>query len=174
MEVSIEQPAQLQPGFMHVAFNEADAALSGEQKEQVSKTVESTKKVLENQWKDVEREIGDAMTPQEKRLAKKDYLREIEQINWDKIEQNLKAGYEEIDWNKVNFTVAEAMNLARLDSMETCYTQALAEIKKLNSCKSTVIAVPDISVQQLQKTKSQIKQNIVEINKIRTKKIVRL
>jgi hypothetical protein len=173
MDVLPQQPA-LQPDFMHVAFDEADAALSGEQKEQVSKTVENTKKVLEVQWKDIEREIGDAMTPQEKRLAKNDYLREIEQINWNKIEQNLKAGYEEIDWHKVNSTVAEAMNLARLDSIETCYAQALSEINKLNSCKSNVIAVPDMSVQQLQKTKSQIKQNIVEINKIRTKKIIRL
>jgi beta-lactamase regulating signal transducer with metallopeptidase domain len=160
--------------FMHVAFDEVDAFLDKEQKDQVSKTVENTKKVLKIQWQEVQKAIGDDMTAREKRMAKQEYLKEIEQINWSKMEQNLKATYEQLDWNKINSTVAEAMTTAKLDSIENCYTQTLTEINKLKTCKPHELAIPDVSVQQVQKTKAAIKLRIEEIQKVRTKKIIRL
>ncbi len=158
--------------FMYVAFDEVEASLNQEQKEQVEKTVENTRKVLEVQWKEVEKAIGEVMNEQEKKMAKKDYLQEIEQINWEKMEHNLKASYEELDWNKINATVAEALSVARLDSIETSCNIALSELNKIKSAESHQLAIPDVSVQQVQKTKEQIKTRLAEIKSIRAKKVV--
>ena len=158
--------------FMHVAYDEVDAKLDNEQKAQVEKTVENTRKVLEVQWKEVEKAIGEVMSEQEKNRAKADYMKEIEQINWEKMEQNLKASYEELDWNKINATVAEALSIARLDSIENSCNIALSELNKIKSSKSHHLAIPDVSVQQVQNTKEQIKSRLAEIKTIRAKKVV--
>ncbi len=170
---SLEAPA---PEMLHVAFDEIDASLSTEEKQEVCKTIEKTKKVLKTQWKEVEKSIADVMTADEKVIAKQEYLTELEKVDWEKMEQNLKAGYEQIDWEKVNTTLNQALTTAKLDSLQKNYSQVLAQITKTNSSttKPCELAIPDASVQQVQKAKIEVQLKLDQIKKLRIKKTVSL
>ncbi|MFN2439204.1 MAG: M56 family metallopeptidase [Chitinophagaceae bacterium] len=170
---SLEAPA---PELMHVAFDEIDASLSAEEKQHVSKTIEKTKKVLKTQWKEVEKSIADVMTLEEKILAKQEYLTELERVDWEKMEQNLKAGYGEMDWEKINTTLNHALTAAKLDSLQKNYSQILAQINKANpsAAKPCELPIPDISVQQLNKVKVEVQVQLDQIKKLRNKKIISL
>jgi hypothetical protein len=158
-----------------VSYDETGSQLDAEQKSQVKTTVENTKKVLELQWSEIEKTIGDGMTAHEKRLAKQDYLREINTINWEKIEKNLAAGYEELDWNKINGTVSNVFQAAKLDSLETSYKMALVELnRKTSNCAVVALPMPDVSVQQIQKVKTELKGQITEIRNTKNRKIIKL
>jgi hypothetical protein len=161
--------------FIYTHLAESDAHLTSDQKEEVKKTVENTKKVLEIQWVEVDKAIGDAMTKKEKRIAQQDYLNEINQIDWMAVEQKLNVGYDKIDWHRVNGNVAEIMATATLDSLEVCYKTALVELNKGKSCSAPqLLPIPDASVEQVQNAKVVLKENITEIKKLKSKKIVRL
>ncbi|MGZ8538607.1 MAG: M56 family metallopeptidase, partial [Flavisolibacter sp.] len=84
------QPTQYNPMIVHVGLDDVDASLSKEEKEKVKSTVAATKKVISNmQWKEVEKNIADAMTDYEKVQAKQEYLIELDKsINWSNVEQN--------------------------------------------------------------------------------------
>jgi hypothetical protein len=161
--------------FTHVSYDETGSQLDAEQKTQVKTTVENTKKVLEIQWSQIEKTIGDGMTAREKRLAKQDYLREISAINWEKIEKNLAADYEELDWNKINGTVSNVFQAAKLDSLETSYKMALEELnRKTSNCAVVALPMPDVSIQQIQKVKTELKGQITELRNTKSKKIIKL
>jgi beta-lactamase regulating signal transducer with metallopeptidase domain len=161
--------------FMYTHLAEDNIDLTTDRKEEVKKTVENTKKVLEIQWVEVDKAIGDAMTKKEKRIAQQDYLNEINQIDWLSVEENLNVGYDKIDWHRVNGNVADIMATAKLDSLEACYKTALRELNKGKSCSTPqLLPIPDVSVEQVQKAKVALKCNITEIEKLKLKKIVRL
>jgi beta-lactamase regulating signal transducer with metallopeptidase domain len=164
------------PEMMHVAFDETDASLTAEEKQEVSKTIEKTKKVLKTQWKEVEKSIADVMTNGEKILAKEEYLTELEKVDWKEMEKNLKAGYEQIDWEKVNANLNQALTIAKLDSLQKNYSQVLAQINKQHptASKPCELAIPDISVKQIHKAKVEVQLQLDQIKNLRTKKIVRL
>jgi bla regulator protein blaR1 len=91
------------PEYQFIAADDVDASLSTAQKEQVSSTVKTTKKIMKNlQWKDIESQIGEVMTPKEKAIAREEYNQEVENINWENIERNLKAQYQKVDWTTLN------------------------------------------------------------------------
>jgi beta-lactamase regulating signal transducer with metallopeptidase domain len=170
---SHEAPAR---EMMQVSFDETDASLSTEEKQEVSKTIEKTKKVLKTQWKEVEKSIADVMTADEKVIAKQEYLTELEKVDWTKMEKNLKASFEHIDWEKINSNLNEVLTSARLDSLQNSYSQVLTQINKTNSSatKPCNLAIPDASVHQLQKAKVEVQLKLDELKKLRVKKIVRL
>ncbi|MEJ7911938.1 MAG: M56 family metallopeptidase [Chitinophagaceae bacterium] len=157
-----------------VAFNGADASLDLEQKSQVRRTLENTKKVLESQWKKVDQAIGDAMTNKEKQQAQHEYLKQIESIDWKAIEKNLAANYEAIDWEKINGTVTDLMATATLDSLENCYSIALEALNQMKDNKAAILPMPDVTLQQLKRTTGALKDSMKVIQKIRSRKIVRL
>lgn len=164
------------PGFVHASFNMAETNLAAAETEQVSKTIETTRKVLETKWAEVEKSIGDGMTKAEKAIAKQEYLREVEKVDWQKMELELKSSYEKIDWNKVNTELSQAMADAKLDSLQSCYSQVLSEINKAKhaTCGSDVIAMPDASLQQLQKATIEVQKQLERINNLRERKVIRL
>ncbi len=157
-----------------VAFNEAEARLHSDQKQQILKTVENTKKVLQSQWKKVDQAIGDAMTSKEKQLAKHEYLKQVESIDWKAIEKNLTANYETLDWDKINGTVTDLMATATLDSLENCYALALEALDQMKENNAPILPMPDVTLQQLKRTSGALKDSLKVIQKIRSKKVVRL
>ena len=172
-EPAPEAPAQ----FVQVAANDIDAALDKNQKEQVKQAITGTKKLLETQWKEVEQSIADGMTSEEKEAAKEEYMREIERVNWQNIEQNLKADYEKIDWGVVNLNLANAQMQAKMDSVEQCYNKSLAEFNKLNKVLSTTCPsapLPDLSIQQVEKAKADVMLRLEQVKKLKVKKVVSL
>jgi hypothetical protein len=172
-------PEPSDPGFMHVAFNEAEASLNADQKKQVGKTVEETRKVLEKNWKEIEKTIGDDLTPAEKMIAKKEYMKEVEKIDWKKLEKSLKSQYETINWEELNNSLNQTLVLAEIDSIKDVYTQVAVELQKMkvtsteNCAKASVIvAMPDASVKQVEKAKAEVKERIEEINKMKAKRVI--
>lgn len=165
-----EPPAQ----FIQVAADEVDASLNQEQKEQVKQAITGTKKLLQNQWEEVEESIAEVMTTKEKEMAREAYLKEIEKVNWQYVEQNLKAEYEKIDWETVNSNLAEATAVAKLDSLQQCYNKAMVEMNKLHKVLATSCpsALPDVSIQQLEKAKAEVKVKLEEVKKLKARKVV--
>lgn len=160
--------------YVQVAADDIDASLNKQQKEQVKQAITGTKKLLANQWKEIEVSIADGMTAKEKELAREAYLKEIEKANWQHVEQNLKAEYEQIDWEAVNSNIGEAFVVAKLDSVQQCYNKALVEINKLQKVLATSCptALPDVSVQQLEKAKAEVQVKLEEVRKLKARKVI--
>jgi hypothetical protein len=169
-------PEPSDPGFLHVSYNEAEVALNADQKKQVGKTVEDTRKVLEKNWKEIEKSIGDDLTAEEKMMAKKEYMKEVEKIDWKKLEKNLKSQYETINWDELNNSLNQTLVLAEIDSIKEVYTQVAVELQKMkvseNCAKAAAVAMPDASVRQVEKAKAEVKERLEEINKIKAKKVI--
>jgi hypothetical protein len=163
--------------FMHVSLDENEAALNKDQKEVVGKTLQNTKQVLEKNWREIEKSIGDGMSSYEKLAAKQEYLTEIEKIDWNKLEKGLKTQYQNINWEEINSNLTQSLVLAEIDSVKEVYTKVAVELQKMKVAEScpTVVAMPDASVKQIEKAKAEVKQKIEEINKLKAKRtIVRL
>lgn len=165
--------------FITVAYNEAEAAVSVAEKVQVSAAVAATKKVLStNQWKEVEKEIGDGMTAAEKEIAHKEFLQELESLDWKNLENKLKTNYKDINWDKINLSLNEALVAMKLDSLHQTYSNILKELqlveaKATQEC-TTVLPLPDASTTEIMFIKEKIQSRIDSINAIRNKKVIAL
>ena len=175
-----QQMAEEQPKFVQVGLDEVDASLTKEQKDKVESTVDATKQVVANmQWKVVENNIADAMTSDEKTKVKQEYITRLNKnINWENVEQNMKAQYENLDWNKINTNVNAALTLIKLDSLQKTYTAILTQLDKSEPCSKaqvTASPLPDQSVEQLNQSKQELRKRLEVIDALRNpKKVVRL
>jgi beta-lactamase regulating signal transducer with metallopeptidase domain len=168
-----EQPNAVIDHFMPVNFDDVDGNLTNEEKDKVKKTVEATKKAAGTlQWKEIEASIGEVMDRHEKAEAKQEYLRELEKVSWKNIEQNLKANFDNLDWEVIDANVARAMSQVQLDSLHTVYAQALTELEKselsLKAAKTKTAnsPMPDASVEQIQMARETLQKNLEELKVI--------
>jgi bla regulator protein blaR1 len=164
-----------------VNFDEIDGNLSKEEKENVETTVEATRKAAKTiQWKAIEHSIGDAMDRREKAIAKLQYMNELEKVRWNNIEQNLKANYDKLNWDEIKLNVDHVMLQVKMDSLQTLYAQALAEIEKTEKtlkakAKCSSNPLPDISVDDLQLAKETLQKRLDSLNTTaEPKKVIRL
>jgi bla regulator protein blaR1 len=168
------------PYVFQAGTDEVDNSLSNEQKDQVNSTVKATKKILQNlQWKEIETEIGEVMTAGEKAVAKQEFSDEIEKINWENIEKNLKAQYEKLDWERINENLSSAISQIELDKIYTNYNSILIQLEKteneiLKRSSVTENPLPDASVSELRRMKEEVKSRISIIQSYRERKIIRL
>ncbi|HJW18005.1 MAG TPA: M56 family metallopeptidase [Flavisolibacter sp.] len=169
------------PGYIQVAQDAVDASLTAEQKQQVAKTVDATKRVMKTlQWKEVESQIADAMTMKEKAMAQQQYNKELEKINWQNIEQNLKAQYEKIDWTRINTNLSNAQTEIELDSLQINCEQALTQLEKAETEMSqaqltTCSPIPDVSLSAIRNAKTSLNVKLEKIKALRSdKKVIRL
>ena len=165
--------------FMNVAQDDVDASLTKEQKEKVKSTVDATKKVLGNlQWKEVETVIADVLTEKEKQIAKQQYLNQLKKAHyWKNIEQNMKAQYNNMDWQSIDTKMNNALAAIKLDSLEKTYTVILNQLNKVtNEAKAVnVCPLPDQSIEQIKETKEELSNRVNTIKALRSdKKVVRL
>jgi hypothetical protein len=85
------------------------------QEQQVKGTVEATKKILEEgQWKQVEKNVADALTENEKECLKQKYYLDLAKVNWQKLEDKLRLSYNNINWEKVNTQLNTAITTIKL------------------------------------------------------------
>lgn len=175
-------PDESEPAVLNATPVLYDATLdkvSEEQKEHIATTIAATKKVLgTTQWKVVEQSIADGMTSEEKEIAKQEYLNELNQLDWKKLETKLAVNYDSINWVKVNTNLTNALINIKLDSAQQCYKQILEEIEKSSAAakadKAVLLPLPDATVQQVAKAKQEIQMQLDSIKIIRTKKVVKL
>ncbi|MEI6947627.1 M56 family metallopeptidase [Paraflavisolibacter sp. H34] len=126
-----EEVLQLPPALLPVSYEEAGATLTPKEKKQVTATVEATRKVLTTvHWQEVETAIADGMTSEEKEAARRQYLQEVDKVDWKALEQLLKTDYDKIDWARINAWLAGAAITARLDSLETALEQEIIQLDK--------------------------------------------
>ncbi|MFI5132199.1 MAG: M56 family metallopeptidase [Chitinophagales bacterium] len=149
------------------------------EKQQVKEALEASKKVLEEkQWKDVETSIADALTSSEKDALKCQYEKELSKVDWSKIKQRLTLAYDNIDWNRVNENLNTALVAIKMDSLQEAYTQTLTELSSIQKelCENNLKAIPDtdISMESIEENKIKVQEAIKTLNKVKTKKIVRL
>ena len=168
------------PPFIQAAYNEASNNLTKEQTEHIKVTVENTKKVLNTyQWKEVEKTIGDAMTPEEKAAIKKEYLEEINKIDWENLENGLKTAYQNINWPEIDGTIKSALATIKLDSLQTSCEETLKVIEKVqakiaDASTICVLPFPDESLANIKKQQEKIEIRLKEIKTIKTKKVIKL
>lgn len=173
-----EQKTMLVP----VALDDVDASLTSEQKQKVKNTVDATRKVLADlQWKEVEKAIADVMTENEKMMAKDQYVQQLNKaIDWQKVEQNMKAQYENMEWQKIDNKVNNALIAIQLDSLQKSYTLMLTQLNKLNAevkekAELNVCPLPDQSLETIERTREELSSRVNTIKALRsTKKVVRL
>jgi bla regulator protein BlaR1 len=149
------------------------------QEEQVERTLQASKKLLETvQWKAVEKTIADAFDQREKEALKKTYRKEIAKVDWTNWENKLKQAYDKIDWENVNAQLNNAVTQVRLDSMQVVYSKALSKLdgmtKELKTNEMTGIPDTDISLKELELKKAEMQKALSDLKKVRTKKIVHL
>jgi beta-lactamase regulating signal transducer with metallopeptidase domain len=171
-------PLTDEPEVVAVHLNEADAALTAQQKEQVKAAVETTKKIVSSvTWKEVETSIADGMTNEEKEIARQQYHQEVNTINWKNLEAMLKANYKQIDWTKVNASLSQAAANARLENLQDFYEQLAKQIEKAQSqsqSSTPSLLFPDQSAEGIQKLKGEVLTNLKVIKELRNSKVVKL
>ncbi|MES2880902.1 MAG: M56 family metallopeptidase [Bacteroidota bacterium] len=178
-----EVPLSFNPAvdnLIPVAADDVDMNLSSEEKQQVQSTVAATKKVVTSmQWKEVETQIADVFTQDEKAVAQNVFKNEIEKINWQNVEQNLKAKYEQVDWNRINASLKNQLYSMQLDSLQDNYNALITQLSKaekdLAKQKTACSPLPDATVTDIAKAKEALKLKVESIKVQRSaKKIVRL
>lgn len=176
-----EESRPADPQFVQVAADDVDMHLTREEKDQVHKTVTTTKKVVSNlQWKEIETAIGDVMNKQEKAVTKQLYMKQMENtVDWANVEKNLKANYENINLNNINTKLNDALVTIELDSIQRCYTAIYNSLEKAETqakakAKVTVSPMPDASLEEINKAKENVAREIELIKAQRTKKVIRL
>jgi beta-lactamase regulating signal transducer with metallopeptidase domain len=175
-------PAPVTEHVTPVNFDEIDGNLTKEEKDDVKKTVEATKKVASTlQWKEIEKSIGDVMNRKEKAVLHHEYLNEVEKLNWYNVEQNIKANYDNLDWPNIKQNVNEIMAQVKMDSLQTVYAQALTELEKTQrdlqtKAKCSANPMPDASLDEIQKAKETLKKNLDSLKAAcnRDKKVISL
>jgi len=146
---------------------------------QVKSAVAATKKILEQgQWKQVEKNIADALTEAEKENVKEKYLDEVEKVNWQRLEEKLKQSYDQINWNKVNLQLNTAITNITLDSLTTVYNTTLNDLSKaqdwMTENKVTSIPDTDLKLGEIKFQTEQVEKELKTIKAIRDKKIIHL
>ena len=168
--------------FIPVAFDATREMASLEEKEQVTATLEATKKVLTTtQWQEVEKSIADGMNEKEKVLARNEYLNEIEKVDWKRLESKLLTEYQHLDWANIQSSLGQALTSLRLDSVEKSYTKILKQLERTelqlqapNCNAGTVLPVPDASVKEINLIKDNLRSKLDTLKAGRHKKVISL
>ncbi|HLG39203.1 MAG TPA: M56 family metallopeptidase [Chitinophagaceae bacterium] len=180
-----ELPPLAQPGLTSSPFAFANLTqtfaleLKKYQEEQVKGAVEASKKILEEkQWRDVEKQIADAMSEREKALLKGEYEKELSQVDWSKMQDKLRSAYDQIDWNRVNEDLNKAIVEIKIDSLKQVYSFTINELTTLQKelCENNLTGIPDtdISLKDVEKSKKDIQSALNKLSRVKVKKIVRL
>lgn len=154
-------------------------ALTPEESRQVKAAVDASRKVVtEGQWKEMEKNIAEVLTQQQKEMLKSEYKKEMSKMDWKAWEQRLSLAYDKIDWERINTQLATAVNNIQIDSLNKAYSNALANLsmveKELNELEITGIPDTDISLKTVEERKKEIHKAINQLHQIRVKKVVKL
>jgi len=166
-------------------FTQVDARMQLEpklkkyQEEQVKGTVEATKKILqEGEWKQVEKNMADAVTEAEKENLKEKYYTELDKVNWQKLEDKLRLSYHNINWDKVTTQLNTAISTITLDSVTKVYSLALTDLSKAENwmTENKVLSIPDTDLQlkEIKIERQNLQKQLKTIRAIRNKKIIHL
>ncbi|MEO7924679.1 MAG: M56 family metallopeptidase [Chitinophagaceae bacterium] len=149
------------------------------QEEQVKEALDASRKVLESaQWKAVEKSIADVFTQKEKDEMRADYQKEVSKFDWNKWENKLRAAYDQVDWEKINYQLNYAVGQVRLDSLQRVYNTAMLQLndveKELTELQLNGIPDTDITLRSIEANKRQAQRALNSLRTARNKKVVHL
>lgn len=153
--------------------------LNKEQESQVEAALNASKKLMEeSHWKALEVTIADAMTSLEKEKIRMEHKKALNKADWDKMGDNLRLAYDQIDWSRVNTELANAMTQISLDSIQNVYNLALNNLVdlKMELVQNGQKGIPDsdLTLKTLDEKIGDIQRANEKIRAVRAKKIVRL
>ena len=153
--------------------------LSAMENKQVKEALDASFRVLgEIQWKDVEKQIAEAMTLTQKELARKAFLEKNSRIPWKDLESNLKIGYDQINWPKINENLTNGLIQLKLDSLQRVYDMALVELdvlrKEMEAKRAFRVSDAQLSLGQVRRQEQEIREAARKLRSVKGKKIVRI
>lgn len=165
---------------LHGAQLAAMPHLTRIEEQQVKEAINASRKVLqESQWKEVEKQIAEAMTQQQKEQLRAEYQKEISKLDWKKWENKLRMAYDRINWDRINNDLSIAVNSIRLDSLRIVYSKAMVSLneveKELQLNNLSGIPDSDITLDYIEQKKLDVER---ALNKIKIaqkpKKVIHL
>jgi len=178
-----DKPGEIPPpdvSFLNVNFTTPVIPdLTTEQEKHLQATLEATKKVFEEtQWKEIEKNYADALSSLEKERMKLAYENELSKQDWLQLENQLKVAYEHIDWVNVNTRLQAALTQIKVDSILRVFNTTLNTLADLENDmkKENVTCIPDtdVTLKSIARQKKKIKEELLKINTLKKKTIIRL
>lgn len=162
----------------HFAAPEAPE-LKNYQEEQIKEAIDASKRVLqEKEWEEVEKNIAEVFTQQQKEALKTEYLKKINKVDWKKWENELRLAYNKVNWEQVNAQLANAVTNIRLDSLQHVYNKAMMNLSVVERqlSRDSLAGIPDsdITLEVIEQKKAEVSKALNQLRGIKTKKIVRL
>jgi bla regulator protein BlaR1 len=149
------------------------------QEAQVKGAMAASKRLIEeSQWKEVERKFADVFTQQQKDELKSVYMKEMNKLDMKKWEEKLRLAYNQVDWDRVNIELNNAVASVRIDSLSHIYDKALTNLTEVQAelTNNNVNSIPDtdLSLQNIEKSRKELEKAIVDLKAVKNRKIVRL
>ncbi len=174
------EDAIVPPAFMHVNFTTpVIPELAPEEEKKVKVAIDATKKILqETEWKAVEKNYAEVLNTAEKFKLKSTYKYETDNVNWNKLENQLRLAYAQINWDNVNDKINTSLAQIKLDSIQTHLSlnlKALIDLEKVMK-ENNITGIPDteICIQTVKENQQKAREQLNILKSARTKKIVRL
>lgn len=154
-------------------------ALDKEDEAIVKEAVASSRKVLEKaQWKEMEKSLADVFTAKEKAALQSMLKNEMNKFDWKQWEDKLRQSFDQVNWEKVNSQLNEAVYQFKADSLVKVYSEAVANLQiaqnELKALAVSSIPDTDISVKALAEKQKAIQREVEKLKSTRQKKIVHL
>lgn len=156
-----------------------EPTLTEEEVEQVEEIVETSKEVLEKaKWNEIEENIADALTSQQKSVLQQAYLEELQKINWEKMEDRLRHSAASVDLENMNLQLKKELTHFKLDSLVKAYSVSINTLKSVEAFvkdnKEQEMIHPEISIPVIVEQRKALEVQLNQIKAIRDKKIIRL
>jgi bla regulator protein blaR1 len=153
--------------------------LTLEQEAQVKEAIKASQKVLqEGQWREVEKNMAEIFTMQQKEELKARYQKDLVRVDWKNWEDKLRMAYDKIDWERINVELGKAVSNIRLDSLQRSYTKALTDLaqleRQLNQLDLDGIPDSDISLEEVVEKKVDLQKAINKVKAAKSKKVIHL
>jgi beta-lactamase regulating signal transducer with metallopeptidase domain len=172
------------PGLMNVCFDESEKEapaiqLNPEEEAMIREAVASSRKIMEStQWKAMEKNLAEVFDQKEKEELKNALRMEMNKFDWSTWEDKLRYAYDQVNWDKVNNQLNEAISMMKTDSLVKVYNNAMIQFSKtreeLAALSMEGIPDSDVSLKSLTEKQRQLEKEINRLKATRNKKVVRL
>ena len=172
---------EIDDNFIPAAFTNPtpEPELNEEEELQVKQAVEASKKIIQDiKWKEVNKDIADALTEVEKLDLQKIYKQQIASADFKDLENKLRNSYNQLNWDNINARTQNALTEIKIDSLKTVYTIALNNIftAKAQLKEEGMKGIPDseITLSELEASKLNVDNSLNKLKALKEKKIIRL
>ena len=178
----VPQSAPVAPGIIAAKYDldlARQVALTQAQEQQVKEALEASRKLAENaQWQQVEKNLADVFSEEEKAELKKEWRNQVNKFDWKQWEGKLRNAYDQVDWNKVNMQLNYAVNQIHVDSLIKVYTNTMVDLNNVKKelCLDSIKGIPDtdITLKSIADKQKQVEKAMRQLRALRNRKVIHL